>query len=189
MVTINLTYHTISNWKQFKIRIPNLKKLLRRRSICKFVSERFPMLRQHTPIRISDFNTIIRNLIMRSSDHNSDHWLRFQRSQSRQNSNSVHCRRQNRCIFSKPRCTIGYLHSYTHTQNSTVLTAITESDNENDIVLLVGIYKSEIAKNLVRVRSEKKILEAEIFVLHSWLQHTNTDSDLLKQCVRLWLIN
>ena len=34
--------------------------------------------------------------------------------------------------------------------------------------------------NLEESRSEKKIPEAEAFVLHSWLQHKNTDSDLLK---------
>ena len=99
------------NTRRYRDIESNPNKISRVRGISVGIGERLPVLGQHPTTGVRDFHSIVRDLVVGSSDHQPNHRFGLQRPQSRQYPNSVHRGFQNRRVRSEPSSAIGELHS------------------------------------------------------------------------------
>lgn len=103
----------------------NPNKIFRVGGISESIGEGLPVLGQHPTIGVRNFHSIVRDLIVGSSDHQPNHRFGLERPQSRQYPNSVHRGFQNRRIRSETSSAIRELHSWTSWKHE-------NNNNDND---------------------------------------------------------
>jgi len=98
----------------------DLEEMLRIGGVSKCVSERLPVLRQHATARVGNFDSIVRDFVVRSGYHQSDNRFGLMRPKCGQNPNPKHRGMEQRRVGSEAGCAVRQPHSFRlklHNQN------------------------------------------------------------------------